>query len=189
MLVDSVARCNCGRINLRASILQKKNLGGGEPPDLPTWGLLIHVHHINAKRFEFPPPPKLSPVWTPESVFTLARLKVVPTIKNLYHNQCQGVDQLSSLVWTKFEHPIPDNYWPSRPCVYPGFLPLVFKSAAVFFIIDESSISKVIFHTAMHSKLKFSIHLPQRACFTCQLHSAKDYLASSVHMHREDIIK
>ena len=28
--------------------------------------------------------------------FTLARLKIVPTIKNLYHIQCQCVDELSS---------------------------------------------------------------------------------------------
>ena len=32
------------------------------------------------------------------TVFTLARLKIVPTIKNLYHTQCQCVDELSSLV-------------------------------------------------------------------------------------------
>ena len=29
------------------------------------------------------------------TVFTLARLKIVPTIKNLYHIQCQYVDKLS----------------------------------------------------------------------------------------------
>ena len=33
-----------------------------------------------------------------ETMFTLARLKIVPTIKNLYHIQCQRVDELSSLV-------------------------------------------------------------------------------------------
>ena len=32
------------------------------------------------------------------TVFTLARLKIVPTIKNLYHIQCQYVDELSSLI-------------------------------------------------------------------------------------------
>ena len=31
------------------------------------------------------------------TVFTLARLKIVPTVKNLYHIQCQCVDELSSL--------------------------------------------------------------------------------------------
>ena len=33
-----------------------------------------------------------------ETVSTAARLKIVPTIKNLYHIQCQCVDELSSLV-------------------------------------------------------------------------------------------
>ena len=28
------------------------------------------------------------------TVFTLARLKIAPTIKNLYHIQCQCVDEL-----------------------------------------------------------------------------------------------
>ena len=32
------------------------------------------------------------------TVFTLARLKIVPTIKNLSHIQCQCVDELSSSV-------------------------------------------------------------------------------------------
>ena len=32
------------------------------------------------------------------TVFTSARLKIVSTIKNLYHIQCQCVDELSSLV-------------------------------------------------------------------------------------------
>ena len=32
------------------------------------------------------------------TVFTSARLKIVPTINNLYHIQCQRVDELSSLV-------------------------------------------------------------------------------------------
>ena len=37
-------------------ILQQKKIGGGgAAPDPPTWGLLMHAHHINAKRFEFPP--------------------------------------------------------------------------------------------------------------------------------------
>ena len=30
--------------------------------------------------------------------FTLARMKIVTTIKNLYHIQCQCVDELGSLV-------------------------------------------------------------------------------------------
>ena len=32
------------------------------------------------------------------TVFTLARLKIVPTIKKFYHIQCQCVDELSSLI-------------------------------------------------------------------------------------------
>ena len=32
------------------------------------------------------------------TVFTLARSKIVSTIKNLYHIQCQCVDKLNSLV-------------------------------------------------------------------------------------------
>ena len=32
------------------------------------------------------------------TVFTSARLKIVPTIMNLYHIQCQCVDKLSSSV-------------------------------------------------------------------------------------------
>ena len=32
------------------------------------------------------------------TVLTLARLKIVPTVKNQYHIQCQSVDELSSLV-------------------------------------------------------------------------------------------
>ena len=31
-----------------------------------------------------------------ETVFTSARFKIVPTIKNLYYIQCQCVDELSS---------------------------------------------------------------------------------------------
>ena len=31
--------------------------------------------------------------------FTLARLKIVPTIKNLYHIQCECVDEL--IVWSE----------------------------------------------------------------------------------------
>ena len=37
-------------------------------------------------------------------VFTFARLKIVPTIKNLHHIQCQCVDESSSLVEIKLEH-------------------------------------------------------------------------------------
>ena len=32
------------------------------------------------------------------TVFTSAKLKIVSTVKNLYHIQCQCVDELSSLV-------------------------------------------------------------------------------------------
>ena len=43
------------------------------------------------------------------TVPTLVRLKIVPTIKNLYHTQCQCVDELSSLVRIKLHHPFPDS--------------------------------------------------------------------------------
>ena len=45
------------------------------------------------------------------TVFTLARLKIVSTIKNSYHIQCQCVNQLSSSVWIKLQHPFPDSYY------------------------------------------------------------------------------
>ena len=41
------------------------------------------------------------------TVLPLAKLKIVPTIKNLYHIQCQYVDELSSLVRIKLQHPFP----------------------------------------------------------------------------------
>ena len=43
------------------------------------------------------------------TVFTLARQKIILTIKKLYHIQCQSVDELSSLVWI-VQHPFPDSY-------------------------------------------------------------------------------
>ena len=75
------------------------------------------------------------------TVFTLARLKIVPIIKNLYNIQCQCVNEWSSLVRIKLQYPFPDNYQPSRQHIDPHFFPLAFESAAVFFIIDESSVS------------------------------------------------
>ena len=61
------------------------------------------------------------------TVFTVAKLKIVPSIKNLYHIQCQCVDELS------------------RSRVEPGFFPLAFEYAAVCFIIGKSSISMASF--------------------------------------------
>ena len=54
----------------------------------------------------------------------------------------QELDELTNLVWIKLQHPFPDNHLPSRPPVDPGFITLAFKSVAIFFIIDESTISK-----------------------------------------------
>ena len=48
------------------------------------------------------------------TVFTLARLKIVPTITNLFHIQCQCVDELSSLAWIKLEYPFLDSYQAGR---------------------------------------------------------------------------
>ena len=38
------------------------------------------------------------------TVFTFARFKIVPTIKNLYRIHCQCVDELSSSVRIKLQH-------------------------------------------------------------------------------------
>ena len=43
------------------------------------------------------------------TVFTSARLKIVPVI-NLYDIQCQCVDELSSSVGIKLQHPFHGNY-------------------------------------------------------------------------------
>ena len=43
-------------------------------------------------------------------MFTVPRLKIVPTVKNLYYIQCQYADELSSLVGIKLQHPFPDSY-------------------------------------------------------------------------------
>ena len=44
----------------------------------------------------------------PGTVFTLARLKIVPTIENLYHQPMpEQVDEFSSLVRIKLQHPFP----------------------------------------------------------------------------------
>ncbi len=60
--------------------------------------------------------------------FTLARLKIVHTIKNLCHIQCQCVDELRSSARLKLQHPFSDSYQPSRPHVDPGFYPLAFEN-------------------------------------------------------------
>ena len=116
---------------------------------------------------------------------------LVPTIKNLYHIQCQYVDELSSLVWIKLQHPYLDSYYPSRLRVAPGFIPLAFESAAIFFIIGVSSVYMAGFPTQplpflslQHSPLWaygtyhiwpcaaircFPSTSPQGACFARQL--------------------
>ena len=77
--------------------------------------------------------------------FTLARSKIVPTTINLNHIQCQCADDLSSLVWKNLHHPFSDRYLPRRPCVDPGFSPVAFECATIFFITYESSVSMASF--------------------------------------------
>ena len=56
------------------------------------------------------------------TVFTLARL-IVPTIKNMYHIQCQFVDESGSLIQIKLQHPLLDSYHPkSLLCIQVLFL-------------------------------------------------------------------
>ena len=57
------------------------------------------------------------------TLFTSARLKIVSTIKNLNHIQCQCVDELSSSVRI-LQHPFLDRYQPRRSRVDPYFFPL-----------------------------------------------------------------
>ena len=44
-----------------------------------------------------------------ETVFTLEKLKIVPTIRNVHHIQCQCIYELSSLVGIKLQHPFPES--------------------------------------------------------------------------------
>ena len=66
-------------------------------------------------------------------VYLKKRSEIVPTIKNLYHIQCQCGDELSSL--KKKNHIL--SLTRSRPRIDPGFYALAFESAAVFFIMTN----------------------------------------------------
>ena len=49
------------------------------------------------------------------------------------------VNEWSSLVRMELQQPFPDSQQPRRSHMFPGFFPLLFKSAAVFLIIVDHS--------------------------------------------------
>ena len=67
------------------------------------------------------------------NVFTTEKLKIVPTIKNLFvsHPMPEHADELSSLVRIKLQQPSLTAINNHAGCMWvPGFFPLVFESAA-----------------------------------------------------------